>query len=334
MQSNLAEHNLRVSHLQHSSFRVRVFIVACAYFGYAQYMLVRSLIFSSGLVLNFSTYQGLMKAPWWIATFYSSELGGTLGVISRSAAGVLALYCASIYLIKKNQAWPRIRGKIGALLVLEAGYYLSLIPTVWLGFVFPSTNGKIWYFDTTPVLEVFFVAGIVCLAEVLVIPAVLLKLRSRILRGSSREEILKWSFLVGISYFFVVFWLDATMQWTGMISSFGMNLLIDPVNIAGFLAAVLGLFLVAAFGLVSFLPAIKKLEYSLNLKHVGAVLMGFGSYFAFGTLIYFIAGGYSARPYAWYEIIVPHNGNLWCLVFLFAGLPLIAKSRSQQNLPT
>jgi hypothetical protein len=114
-----------------------------------------------------------------------------------------------------------------------------------------------------------------------------------------------------------------------MITSFGASLLLDPINLAGFIVAVLGLLLIAMFGLVSTLPAIKKLPGKVSLRRVGAVMVAFGGYFASGVLVYVLAGGFAARPYAWYEIIVPHNANLWCIVFLFAGLPLLVRGKAK-----
>lgn len=232
---------------------------------------------------------------------------------------------------KKEAAVPLIRGKVGTALALEAGYYLALIPTVVLGFVFAAINGNVWYFDTTPVFEVFFVAGIACLAEVLVIPAVLFKLRAKITHASASQDIVKWSAIAGVCYLFVVFWFDATMQWVGMITTFGANLLLDPINLAGFLVAVLGLFLIAMLGLITAFPAIKKQPSKVSLRRIGAVMVAFGSYFVAGILVYVLAGGYAARPYAWYEIMVPHNANLWCVVFLFAGLPLLVREKSKDH---
>jgi hypothetical protein len=156
-------------------------------------------------------------------------------------------------------------------------------------------------------------------------------LRSKIIHDSARQDIVKWSAIAGVSYLFVVFWLDATMQWTGMITTFGTNLLLDPINLAGFLVAVLGLFLTAMFGLVSALSSIKKLPSKVSLRRIGAVMVAFGSYFASGILIYVLAGGFAARPYAWYEIIVPHNANLWCVIFLFAGLPLLVHGKPKDQ---
>jgi hypothetical protein len=198
---------------------------------------------------------------------------------------------------------------------------------VVLGFVFLLTGGRLWYFDTTPVMEVFFVAGVACLLMVMVIPPLLFKLRSKILQGSSSQDIVKWSCLSCISYLFVVFWFNSSMQWVGMITTFGTSVLLDPIGLAGFLASVFGLFLIAIFGLMSTLPAIKKLPVKLSLRRIGVVMTALGGYFMLGMLLYVLAGGFAERPFAWYEMMVPHNPYLWCVIFLFVGLPLVARRK-------
>jgi hypothetical protein len=235
----------------------------------------------------------------------------------------LALYAAFLYWRKKDAALPQIKGKVKAALLLEAGYFLFFIPTVFLGFIYPATGGTLWYFGTTPVNEVLFVAGFAVLLMVLVIPTVLLKLRSKIAQSAPRQEIVKWGCIACVSNLFVVFWFNASMQWVGMLTTFGAEILLDPINLAGFLASVFGLLLVAFLGLLSALPAIRGAASAFKLRRVGLTAVAFGSYFLFGILFYVLAGGFAQRPWAWYEMIVPHNPYLWCVIFLFAGLPLL-----------
>ena len=300
-----------------------ILVAVCAFFAWTQYELFQSTIFSIDLIKNFSTYQALMKLPWWTATFYSSELGGTIGGILRWLASYLALYSAFLYWRKKDAAIPQIKGKVCTAMLLEAGYFLFLIPTVWLGFVYPAIGGNVWYFETTPVLEVLFAAGLTSLSMVLVIPIFLLKLRSLIRRNSPQADIIKWTCITIAVYLFIVFWFNTTMQWLGMLTTFGVTMLLDPLNLAGFAASVVGLFLVSAYALKLMLPAIKKQPIKIDPKRIGATTIAFGSYTIFGILVYFTAGGFAERPFAWYELIVPHNPYLWCLIFVFVGLPLL-----------
>jgi len=304
-----------------------VFIVVCAYFGFALYMFVPSVLFANDLISHYALYKELIKVPWWLVLFYASELGGGVGGALRLAAGFFALYSAFLFW-RKRESVSLIRGKVSTALLLEGSYYLSFIPSVVLGFAFLLAGGRLWYFDTTPVMEVFFVAGVACLLMVIVIPPLLFKLRSKILQGSS-QDILKWSCLSCISYLFVVFWFNSSMQWVGMITTFGASVLLDPIGLAGFLTSVFGLFLIAIFGLMSALPAIKKLPVKLSLRRIGVVMMALGGYFMLGILLYVLAGGFAARPFAWYEMMVPHNPYLWCVIFLFVGLPLVARRKNR-----
>jgi hypothetical protein len=108
-------------------------------------------------------------------------------------------------------------------------------------------------------------------------------------------------------------------------------MLLDPLNFAGFTASVFGLLTVAVFALKFMFPKIKNQNaVKLNPRYIGATAVGLGSYFILGVLIYFAAGGFASRPTAWYELIVPHNPYLWCLFFLFTGIPLLSR-RNKNN---
>ena len=304
-----------------------IFVSACAFFAWTQYEFYQSALFSGDLIRNFSTYSGLMKLPWWIATFYGSELGGTIGGILRWIASFLVLYCSFAYWRNGESVLAKIRGKIGIALLLEVGYFLFLIPSVVLGFLFPFTAGKVWYFDVTPVPEVFYVAGVACLLMVLTVPTVLFKLRSQIIRNAPKADILKWACIALVAYLFVVFWFNSTMQWTGMIATWGIGILSDPWNFAGFASSVLAMFLIASCAVLTLLPTIKKQTASLKSAHLGAVATAFGGYFIFAILVYFAAGGFATHRSAWYELIVPHNPYAWCLIFFFAGIPIMIQSK-------
>jgi len=169
---------------------------------------------------------------------------------------------------------------------------------------------------------------------VMFIPPVLLKLRSKIIQGSPSQDIIKWSCLTGISYLFVVFWFNYTIAWVANMipywrarGGYGLSFLLEPINLAGFIATVFGLFLIAVFGLMSTLPAVKKLPVELSLRRIGATLMAFGGYFVLIILLYVLAGGYEAHPNVWYEMIGPHNPDLWSVTFLFVGLQLLASRK-------
>ena len=332
----VAEKPARFTH-NIGSLKVWIFIVICAYLGFALYRVYHGVIWGAKIISDYTLYQELMKVPWWITLFYSSELGGVVSLILRSIAGFFALYAAVLFLSRGEDALSLIKGKVGTALFFEASYFLFLIPSAVLGFVYPLSDGSLWYFDSTPGLIVLLVNGVACLTMVMFIPPFLLKLRSKIIQGSSSQDIIKWSCLTGVSYLFVVFWFNYSIAFvTSMIpwverAQPGMTFLLDPINLTGFLATVFGLFLIATFGLMSTLPAIKKLPVELSLRRIGATMMAFGGYFFFSLLYYYFTQGYSAHPNIWYEVVGPlHNPNLWCVTFLFLGLALLA-SRKIKN---
>ena len=329
----VAEKSARFTH-NRGFLRFLIFIVVCAYLGFALYRVYHGVIWGGKIISEYALYQELMKVPWWITLFYSSELGGVVSLILRSVAGFFALYSAVLFLSKGERALSLIRGKVGTALFFEASYYLFLIPSAVLGFVYPLTDGSLWYFDNTPALIVLMVNGVACLTMVMFIPPLLFKLRSKITLGFSGQEIIKWSCLTGISYLFVVFWLNYSLSWAATLvpywrapGPYGMEVLLDPINLISFTTTVFGVFLIAIFGLMSILPAVKKLPAELSLRRIGAVMTALGGYLFLMLLLYALSGGYAEHPTVWSEMIGPHNPDLWCVTFLFIGVPLLASQK-------
>ena len=321
--------------------RFWIFVVVCVYFGYAVYFAVYGLNFSIGLTSDYYVYNLISKNPWWWSILYygSEGVSGSVGSIFRASGGVFALYSAFLFWRKKDGALPLIRGKVGAALLLEAGFYLALIPSVIAAFVYYSSTEYLYYFDHTPGLLLLYGTGIPCLAMVLVIPLLLLKLRATIIRSYPSQEILKWSCLTGIAYLFVVFWFNYSMLWAGTMVpypqsriQYGSSFLLEPSTFMSFVITVFGLFLIAMFGLVYTLPAIRKQPIRLNLGRIGTVIMAFGGYFIFNILHYYLTGGYEAHPSVWYEVISPlHNPNLWCVAFIFLGLAVLVRGKIKEK---
>ncbi len=318
-----------------------IFVVACAYFGYAMYFAIYGLLFSIGLFSDYYVYNLVSKNPWWWAIlYYGSE--GVLGPVAgflRVMASCFALYSAFLFWRKKDIALPLIRRKVGKALLFEAAHYLALILSVIAAFVYFFSSENLYYFDHTPRLLFLYVGGIPLLAMIIVIPPLLLKLRATIIRGSTSREIIKWSCLTSIAYLFVVFWFNYSMCWAGVMvpyaslrPQYGMSFLLEPSNLASFVVTVFGLFSIATFGLVFTLPALRKQASRLNLRRIGTVIMAFGGYFVFNIFYFYLTGGYEAHPSVWYEVIGPlHNPYLWCVSFVFLGLAVLVRGNAQKT---
>ena len=162
------------------------------------------------------------------------------------------------------------------------------------------------------------------------IPPVLLKLRSKIQHNTPIPEIVRSICITMVAYLFVVFWFNSTMQWAGMIATWGPSMLFDALNFVGFTASTIGLFVVAILALKFTLPIIKKQENAqLSLRHLGITAIGIGSYFLLGIFVYFFAGGFAARPTTHGLQLTPctHNPYLWCLISFLQGFAICFSKR-------
>jgi hypothetical protein len=325
-----------------SSMRFWVLILASVYFGYAVYYAVYGLQFTVQLTHDYYVYGLVTKNPWWwIILYYGSEgVAGAVSIILRAFAGFFAFNAAFLWWRKKDSAMPAIRKKAATALLMETGFFLALIPSIIAAFAYNlPTSAYLFYFEHTPEHILLFGTAIPCLAIVLVVSPLLLKLRSNINHGAPVQEIVKWSALTGVAYLFVVFWFNYTMLWAATMvpyprtfELYGLSFLLQPTNFLSFAVTVFGLLALATATLAITLPAIRKQPQKINLPRMGAVMVAFGGYFLFNTLYYYLTGTYSAHPSVWYEVIGPlHNPNLWGLAFIFVGLPLIVQGKIKKR---
>ncbi len=324
-----------------SSTRFWILILVSVYLAYALYFAIYGLQFSLQLTNDHYVFGLVSKDPWWWQILYygSEGIAGSVAIVLRAFAGVFAFYAAFQYWRKGNNALGSIRKNVSRTLFLEAGFFLALIPSIIAAFAYNMTSEYLFYFDHTPEKILLFGTAIPCLAIVIGIPALLLKLRANITNEVSTQEILKWTSLTGITYLFVVFWFNYTMLWVASMvpyprayEVYGLDFLLQPTNLLSFGLTVFGLLATAIAALITLLPAIKKQTSQLNLTRIGTIMIAFGSYFLFNTLYYILTGGYEAHPSVWYEVIGPlHNPNLWALSFIFLGIPLIIQSRPKKS---
>ncbi len=324
------------------SWKFWILIVACTYLAYALYYAASGMRDSIGMISNQYIYSSLSANPWWwLVLFYSSEgVAGSIAIIVRAIAGALAVYGTFLFWRKKETAMPRLRKSVSAVLLLEAVFFWTLIASIIAAAAYNiAYDPSLFYFGHTPELLLLYVTLIPCLAIVLVVPPLLLKLRASINQGASTQEILKWVSLTGLGYLFVVFWFNFSMMWTGITvpytkvyEQFGFAFVMQPANLFSFCLTLFGLLAVAVTALTTALPLIKKQTTKINLTRVGLVLVGLGSYFVITTIYYYLTGGYNAHPSVWYEVIGPlHNPNLWVIAFVFLGVPLILLGRNKKN---
>jgi len=323
----------QISILNRRSFRLTVLVAVLAYFAVQCYWIWVTSRWSLHMGEDLAMYQRLIKETWWLIAFYLSELGGSVGIIFRWIASIFALYAALVFLKGGEAALPKIRGKAAAAILFEGLYYLTYIPTVYLGFAYPiAASQKLWYFEPTPPwIITFMIAGVSCLMMVAIVMPCLFKLRAIIAKGNV-EEVAKWSSITGLAYLFVTFWLNYSIAWSMTLVYWperaqpGVEILYRPHDALSFTITIIGLLLISLAGLKTVMPAIKGRIQEVNLKRLGAIMLALGTYFIIQLLIFYSIGGYHSEPTTWMELSSPfHNPDFWCFSLIFPGLYLLAK---------
>jgi hypothetical protein len=323
------------------SLRFWILVVALTYFAYSLYFAASGMRDSIGMISNQYIYTSLSKNSWWwMVLFYGSEgVSGSVAIISRAIAGVFAVYAAFLFWRKKDNTMPTIRKNASTALLLETVFFLALIPSIIAAIAYNLTSENLFYFGHTPGILLLYGTAIPCLAIVLVVPPLLLKLRAAIKHEASNQEIIKWACLTGVGYLFVVFWFTYFMLWAGVTvpytrvyEQYGLTFVLQPANLLSFSLTVFGLLALAIAALITTLPAIKKQVTQPNLTRIGVILVAFGGYFIFNLFYYYLTGGYPAHPSVWYEVIGPlHNPNLWTIALVFLGVPVLIYSKLRKQ---
>ena len=318
-----------------------ILIAVAIFFGLSLFWAYQGIIGSLSYVSNMYVYEKLSEGPlWWVVLYYSGEgVAGTVGLVIRAIGGFFAFY-ATVHLVReKAAASPKIGKSVRAALLFEGIYFLTLIPSTITAFAYYFVNGNVFYFDHTPPLILLYVAALPTLGMVTFVPAMLFKLRSRVVANSSTRDLVKWGSFTAFVYVLVVFWFSYSMAWLGNMVPFdrargqyGWSFLLEPVNFTSFIVTVVGLLLIAISILKLTLPTSKSIAVGADLRYIGAIMLAFGGYFVFNLFYFYLTGGYAPHPNVWYEMIgPPHNVNLWSLVFVFLGPIFLVGSRKKDN---
>jgi hypothetical protein len=295
-------------------------LVLCSWLAYTVYWLFKVIITWPKAFTNAFLIDWLLEGA------------GTLGLVFRIGA-ILAAILAMVNFLKGKKI-SRVVKLIGFALVLEAFYFLCFIPSAVFGFQagFGLSGGhtligegeRLWFIIET---------AIPTLVEAIIMPVSLLKLRSKLTPSlKSRNEIIKWACIVGVSYL-IVFWLTYVTQWIAtfmqpesyatIYPGYGITYVLNhPLNMFTFLLTSVGLPLLTVFFFWSTRTAIRDPTAGLSLRRVGLTLTLLGGYFITIIALFRIFGTVG-EPSIWIIFFMYNNADLWCVTLPALGIPMI-----------
>lgn len=262
------------------------------------------------------------------------EGAGTFGLVFRIGAIISAILAVVNFL--RGKEISKVLRLIGFALVLEAFYFLCFIPSAFFGFQagFGLSGGhtligeaeRLWFIIET---------AIPSLVEAIIMPVSLLKLRSKLTPSlKSRNEIIKWACIAGVSYL-IVFWLTYVTQWIAtfmqpgsyatIYPGYGITYILDhPLNMFTFLLTSVGLPLLTVFVFWSTRTATRDHTAGVSQRKVGLTLTLLGGYFITIITLFRIFGTVG-EPSIWIIFFIYNNADLWCVTLPALGIPMILR---------
>ena len=117
--------------------RLCILAAVAVYLAYAIYFAVYGLQFSVQLATDQYVYGMVSQnSLWWQIIYYTSEgITGSIAIVTRVFAALFAVYAAYLYW-RKPDAVASIRKHASRALLLEAAFFLAIIPSVVAAFLY------------------------------------------------------------------------------------------------------------------------------------------------------------------------------------------------------
>jgi hypothetical protein len=252
-------------------------------------------------------------------------------LISIFIAGAVALATAVLYIAKKDLAQSTIYKLAKIIIVLEAIYWLGLLPSGIWGLV-PTQYGTLripgtgYGFSTNLLLS----TGIPCIVASIAIPISLFLLARKLSPNRPQKAAIKWASVAGFFYI-VAFWLNNSGMWIITSMQQGMNYVTGtPEYLVSYVATLGGLLALAIFtGYFAWKSAKAETIRQVSVKTAGVIILALGLYFLWNYLTWVIFAG--ANWNEWYAWVLGHNLDLWMLSLPLVGLPLLFYSRPNKT---
>jgi hypothetical protein len=262
----------------------------------------------------------------WI---FITDVSAYAFLICRFVAGAVAFAAAVQYIAKKNLAHSTIYKLVRAVIVLEALYWIGLLPSGIWGLV-PTTYGSLripgteYGFNTSLLLS----TGLPCIVASIAIPISLFLLAWKLSPNKPQRSAIKWASIAGFFYV-VAFWLNNSGMWIVTEMGKGMGYVTgSPEYLVSFAVTLGGLLALAVFtGYFAWKSSKAQTIDQVSIKMAGVIILALGLYFLWNYLTWvFFAGSNWNEWYAW---VLGHNLDLWILSLPLVGLPLLFHSRTK-----
>ena len=201
-----------------------------------------------------------------------TDVSAFVFLVMRFVAGIIAAVGAILYFVKKGLAQSTMNKLLRAVLVLEALYWVGLLPS------------GIWGLAPGSGTSLLISTGIPCIVAITIIIS-LFMLTKNLNPNKPPRAAIKWATLAG--FFYVLeFWLNNTGMWiiTSMHSGFDY-VLASPQYLFSFLVTTVGMLALVVYTAYFAKKSMKAQTFeAISLRGVGVILVALGTYFLWNYL--------------------------------------------------
>ena len=273
-----------------------LFVVALLWFTFSVYQLYEILI-------------GGIEVPF-------TDVPATFGLGLRTSASLIALITAALYASKSSFDSSRAIPYIKLVILFEAAYWLSFLPS------------GIWGLDysTISFSREFFIigTGLPCILEAIIMPASLTILFFQIHTKKSAQNTLKW-LLITLAVYLFVFWFNYTAQWWSEIFVSGTNYILQSALYCfEFVLTVGGILFLFLYACIFAVSSVRNYGVAgINSWKAGAIITLFGVYFDLLIILWLLFPNAGDALTVWPTISIEHNPDLWMASLPLIGIPLM-----------
>ena len=217
--------------------------------------------------------------------------------------GVLFGLLSAFFIWIKNKTFSRIKSLIIVSLLMEAAYFISLLPSFWSLFsTFRATILGIAYF-----LQIIFTAPL------------LVVLALKIYKYNAHEnklKILKWSSVTFAGYI-AALWVNSVFRWVDMLLIEGFSFLTSGIRAIGFFNAVVFMSLAVIFAIIGARYNGKEIEVTAR-KWISLSMVMVGLHYVIYLVYSYFVGALKFVPLV----------DIWTVPLLFLGLALLLSKTS------